>query len=349
MVVYSYNMPNKLLYEVSFMRPIIIVLVVLMHSFTMYAGNWSLPMGVEPCRLYWWIGQLSFSFLLEAFVFISGYLFASQWRSKCVGNFLPFVLKKLKRLYLPCIVLSSLYYACFYSYDGIWQCFYSIVNGCGHLWFLPMLFWCFVFAFALQKISMPTFFKIIVLLLLSIGSGMFGFLPLRIGSSFYYLLFFYLGILAFNYRELFIKRSTLKVIITAWCVFAVLVVIGLLVNDTIRTICPEKILTRIIQLCSITTIKLIYSLAGVFALYLTSLHVIKCHLLSIYYIKFSDISFGIYLYHQFFLIALYYHTELPTSIGSLGLPWIGFVIAFICSVLLAWLTSNSKYGRYLIG
>lgn len=69
---------SKILTEVSVIRPILIVLLVVYHSFIIYQGGWSEPDGFEPNRTYWWISKASYSFMLEAFVLISGYVFAYQ-------------------------------------------------------------------------------------------------------------------------------------------------------------------------------------------------------------------------------------------------------------------------------
>lgn len=64
--------------EVTLMRTILALLIVFMHSFTCYDGSWSQPVGYVDVPLYKWLSRTSFAFTLEAFVFISGYLFAFQ-------------------------------------------------------------------------------------------------------------------------------------------------------------------------------------------------------------------------------------------------------------------------------
>lgn len=70
---------NKInLNEVTLMRTILALLIVFMHSFTCYDGCWRQPTGYVDIPLYKWLSRTSFAFTLEAFVFISGYLFAFQ-------------------------------------------------------------------------------------------------------------------------------------------------------------------------------------------------------------------------------------------------------------------------------
>ena len=64
--------------EVSIIRPILITLVVLYHSMAIHTGNWALPDGVTVISVYKAVGKLAYAFMLESFVFISGYVWAFQ-------------------------------------------------------------------------------------------------------------------------------------------------------------------------------------------------------------------------------------------------------------------------------
>lgn len=64
--------------EVTLMRCILALLIVFMHAFTCYDGSWREPVGYVDIPLYKWLARSSFAFTLEAFVFISGYLYAFQ-------------------------------------------------------------------------------------------------------------------------------------------------------------------------------------------------------------------------------------------------------------------------------
>lgn len=70
--------PKIRLDEVTLMRTILALLIVFMHSFTCYNGSWKEPAGYVDIPLYKWLARISFAYTLEAFVFISGYLFAFQ-------------------------------------------------------------------------------------------------------------------------------------------------------------------------------------------------------------------------------------------------------------------------------
>lgn len=66
---------KKILEDVVFMRVVLIVLLVLYHSFAIFNGAWEKLADYPDIPAYWWIATSSYAFMLEAFVFISGYVF----------------------------------------------------------------------------------------------------------------------------------------------------------------------------------------------------------------------------------------------------------------------------------
>lgn len=93
-----------------------------------------------------WLTRITFAFTLEAFVFISRYLMAfRQFTLKKRVSDVNFIVNKLKRLILPSVIFSIFYFIFFYQYMGrLGDMIYNVINGCGHMWFLPMLLWCIV-------------------------------------------------------------------------------------------------------------------------------------------------------------------------------------------------------------
>lgn len=71
--------------------------------------------------------------------------------------------------------------------------------------------------------------------------------------------------------------------------------------------------------------------------------------LSPFWIKLSGYCFGIYLFQQFILQWLYYHTALQEYIGIIVLPWLAFAVTLILSWLLTHIMMQTRAGRYLIG
>ena len=53
-LVLNPNNSKRLLYEVSIIRPFVIFLLIIMHSFTMFAGGWIMPEGIHEVTAYFW-------------------------------------------------------------------------------------------------------------------------------------------------------------------------------------------------------------------------------------------------------------------------------------------------------
>ena len=135
---------KKLLYEVSIIRPIVILLLMIMHSFTMYAGGWPFPDGIEHVQLYSAGVKLITGFRIEMIALVSGYVFAYQSvKLNKKYDFWIFLKKKFNRLVIPGLIFSLVYYFCFQFNKpalGSFRWFVELSSGFGHLWFLPMLF-----------------------------------------------------------------------------------------------------------------------------------------------------------------------------------------------------------------
>jgi hypothetical protein len=186
--------------DVNIIRPIVIVLLVLMHSFTMYAHEWPFPEGIHDVRAYYWVQRISFSFMLEMFVFVSGYVFAFQiYERGKVFSLKSLINNKFRRLLLPSMFFSTLYILLFTHPLSIKR-IYSVIVGAGHLWFLPVLFCCFIVTFLLLKLKIDNRLKLACLFLLSSISFA---VPniFRCSKIAYFLFFFFLGIYIYIERE----------------------------------------------------------------------------------------------------------------------------------------------------
>ena len=148
------------LMDVVAIRIILIILLVMYHALCPFTGNWSSPYdGFQDVIAYEWIGLLTHQFRLQGMVFISGLLFGYNMtkKEKQELHFLPFILQKAKRILLPCLFFGIIYYLLFFDLSAGWTTIvYRILNGCGHLWFLPMIFWCFVITYILAHYPPPT-------------------------------------------------------------------------------------------------------------------------------------------------------------------------------------------------
>ena len=330
--------------EVTLMRCILAILIVFVHSFTCYNDSWREPEGFIDVPLYRWLTRITFAFALEGFVLISGYLFAYQ---RIILNKSGSILKKLKRLLLPSMVFSTAYFVIFYQYEGLGDMLYDIINGCGHMWYLPMLFWCFVGATILERIPVKDTYKMLLLfgiyLLPKIS------LPLQLTSAMSYMLYFYAGYILFKYRE-FLKISIRPWhLLLGWVLFALIFAIFRPLQDILIYDPSSSILDKVILITCNRISQLLFSSIGVGVFYCTAVYYVNKYELKPFTIKLSSVCFGIYILQQFILQVLYYKTSFPRVVGSYWLPWLGFITTIVLSYLLSTLMIRTRCGKFLIG
>lgn len=343
---------KRILNEVIIIRFVLIFCLVLYHSFAPYGNAWT-ALTSELIYPYYWISKFSYSFFLGSFVFISGYLYAHADLIKGPQPFSVVIKKKGMRLILPSVIFSIIYLLIFGLKDGesIPQALYTIIEGRGHMWFLPMLFWLFLAMELIKRIRLKPSIIIFVVLLLSIGV-IFP-LPLRMNFACYYLIFFYLG---YNTRSIF-KRflqtlggGNVQVIsLLVWLVMFVCVESIELYNSS-HNLSQGPVVSKISTVLIIYG-RITYTLAGSIFIYTMALKFINKYHFSISdrLVKISALCFGIYLYQQFILIYLYYHTDFVNNTGILAAPWLGFLITLFFSTVLSYLTMQTRLGRALIG
>ncbi len=96
-------------------------------------------------------------------------------------------------------------------------------------------------------------------------------------------------------------------------------------------------------------LKLVYAFVGIIMTLSWVGCYLKRHAVPQWMEKVSALSFGVYLFQQFILKGLYDHTVLPSMLGCYWLPWSGFVVALLGSLLMAYLLRATRFGRFLIG
>ena len=340
--------PKIRLDEVTLMRTILALLIVFMHSFTCYQGSWSPPAGYVDIPLYKWLTRTSFAFTLETFVFLSGYLFAYQKITlQRTDGFWKLTINKLKRLILPSIIFSVLYFVLFFEYKGVRNAAYSIINGCGHMWYLPMLFWCFLGGWLLEQIKIKDEWKMAFLVVCNLFTIIT--LPLRLSSAFSFMVYFYAGFLFYKYGDKIKPLITLKRLVVIWLLFVVFFVVFRPLRDMLVTNDSQSMYLKLMVYVGNNACQLLYASAGLIAFYGTAVFFTQRHRLSETTKKIAACCFGIYLFQQFILQLLYYKTGFPLLVGPYWLPWAGFVIAAVISYFLSALLLKTKTGRFLIG
>ena len=108
------NQNTGFMEDVCYIRLLLIVLLVIYHAFAIHSGAWN-PIG-EQIALYGWLDKFAYSFMLECFVFISGYVYGMQVRNGKEIKLLPEVKRKAKRLWTS--VVSSDAVLVFYVYHN---------------------------------------------------------------------------------------------------------------------------------------------------------------------------------------------------------------------------------------
>lgn len=331
--------------EITLMRTLLAVLIVFMHSFTCFQGGWAEPDGYIDIPTYKWIARTAFAFTLEAFVFISGYLFAFQEITLCKSG--GVIINKLQRLILPSIIFSIPYFFIFYDYKGVGSFLYSIVNGCGHMWYLPMLFWCFVGMVILQKIKIGDGWKLLLLVFINLFWPLS--LPFQLGATANYIFYFCFGYVVYKHSGRIKESITPKKLVISWIIFILVFILLRQLKETITIGDQDFRLYRLLTASARNTCQLIYATIGTITFYITIVYYTRNKQLSKFTIGLASCSFGIYLIHQFLLKALYYKTDFATIVGPYWLPWLGFVLVFLISYFISLLLLKSKYGKFLIG
>lgn len=348
----NYIKKIKYLDEISFIRPILIVLLVLYHSFAPWCGSWDAFVGFENNSFYWWIAKTSYSFMLPMFVFISGYIWAYQ-REVCLrkDGFLQLVKKKIKRLYFPSLLFSCIYCLIFHNAEKVELdikhmvgIIVTILSGMGHMWFLPMLLMTFMISWLLLEIRNEKVLWGIVLILFFMSVF---WIPFGVSRSFYYIIYFILGYKVFNFAEKIRESVNKNCIYILWGVF-VCVFVGLtIINESLENNIYVNNLFFIKKTCS-NILSIIWAILGIGALYSTAIYISKNNTLPEFLITVGDCCFGVYLFQQFFLKFLYYNSSLSNYIGINLLPWVCFIIVLIVSLVLSYLVRLTVVGRQLI-
>lgn len=340
-------MAKKFLMDVVLIRLTLIFLLVLYHAFCPFTGDWEAPPAADfhPIGLYRWLGVFMHHFCLESMVYISGLLFGYTLTLHPERlTFQSCIVKKAKRILLPGLLFSVLYYLLFYDLSAPWFVILdTLFNGCGHLWFLPMIFWCFVICYLLETwhvVSAPRVLAVSALvLLLCEGPSVLG--MERVPQFFFY---FYFGFaVKRGYMEFPVVRSWLRLLLLP-VVYVVLcfcheMVVG---YSDVETSISRYLSRQILLLCASSMIVFLYNLANRDG--------VKCWLTQRpWLITLSGYCYGVYIYQQFVLRYLYYKTSFAAVLPVELLPWMGFLVGLALSLGLCHLTLKTRWGRYMIG
>lgn len=211
------------------------------------------------------------------------------------------------------------------------------------MWFLPMLFWCFLISWGLFELKLSP----ITLSIFAVVIGLFEWIPapLQLSNSIEYFQYFIIGFFIQNYRISLSKTIRLKHIISLWSLFVfVFVVNSILPHIDYNT---SELSTKILLLMVISFKSMIVGWSGLLSIYATSIYYTNTHELSKTWIDFGKYCMGIYLFQQFILQLIYFYTPLSLYVG-LWLPWIAFIVTLLTSTLLTEIFLHNKVLRKLI-
>ena len=108
------NSAPKRLDEINLIRVILILLLLLHHSFVIFTGKWAPPIELVEIPIYGFISDMAYSLMLETFVFISGFLFAFQQLYLGKSYTLKQLIKKKSvRLLIPMYIWGAIYMVLF--------------------------------------------------------------------------------------------------------------------------------------------------------------------------------------------------------------------------------------------
>lgn len=262
----------------------------------------------------------------------------------CVGGG-KMLIVKLKRLIFPCAIFSLLFIVLFKQDATLKNVVLGIIMGTNHMWFLPMLFWCFCLTWLLKELKIPINLKMLLVVVLSLTSTMY---PsyFRLNKALLYLPFFYWGFEVWRYKISVSLNDLISFrwVLNCWILF--------LISFSAFSYFTETESDRLYNSIIISLIDKIWhllnSVLGCLAIFITAKRITRHKILPRFICSVSNCSFGIYLFQEFVLRMLFYHTSLSTVVSPYILLWLAMLITFFVSYILTALMRNTKYGRMLV-
>lgn len=277
---------------------------------------------------------------MPMFVFISGFLFGGQLMRKQPVSFAGMLKSKFIRLMVPFFVFTILFM--FTTNSVSWKPFYQWTYS--HLWFLPMLFWCFVITYFLRPWLMgknqwmAAAVLVVVFALSFLGRSPYLFLGLH--GVLHWLCWFVLGAWFYNHEEIFgPKRVKINVAALGGISYIALSVLFPLEYGE-NTVAGE-----------------LASLCGMAALWCgVGLINFRDNRFTSILVGLSGASFGIYIFHNWieaYMVSTTARRLLPLDRFALDhtvlFPLLFSIIAFVISYALSYCLLKTRIGRRLVG
>lgn len=322
-------MMSKRLLNISYLRVIITFLVILFHSFAPYFYNLGRSSFFPYIQVYKDIFIVEERIQMPLFTFISGYLFHYLYQKGKYQTLKGLFRNKAKRLLFPYFFFGIMIY--FFVPIEIHQIIRPW-NSFLHLWFLLMLFWCFLCQFAIRKVDNLWLTMILAFFMLVLYRQVPSILCLRAFMQLF--IYFHLG---YNYDKL---KNLMK--IDKWSYLLIFVIMSVLCiyydkswgNSNVFKVAHYVIYT----LASISI--LMFSLQ-----FTSSLNLKNSKLLS-----FLDRrSLGMYIFHYWLMMWLLYNDTVAgfATRYIIIYPWLMFVFLTLTSLLITHIVLKTKLSQII--
>jgi len=336
---------NKL-EEISFIKTIVMIIIVFYHSCLFFGGTWfTFVNPVYSANYLYVFAKWLNTFHIHTFVMASGFLFYYlKIEKNKYNNYKQDIMKRFKRLIIPYIFTSmfwvipiSLYFFK-YNFKEIFDKYVLCISP-GQLWFLIMLFLVFIlFEFLSNKIKISKMNLIIIYIVFTLLFGIIEYLNIdyfQLPKVFEYSVFFYLGGYLYKFRNSFNYKKIIFIIIG----IIILLLSNYLIDD--KNIIFKILKIYLSQLLSILEVIIIYVIGN----YLINKKKIKIN--NKIYKLFESSSFGIYLFHQqiiYFCIVL-----LNGLVHPIMQVIITFIISISISLVMSLLLKKNNVTKVMFG
>lgn len=330
---------NKL-YDVALMRSFAIIVAVFFHCYQMmWATHFPLTMDMYK-NLYFSLVQCGIiNVAMPLFVFISGYLFVYLLKKGKYHTWTNLLYKKGFRILGPYFVFGLF----FISTTGDWHPLRLLCGNYWHLWFLPMLFWCFVLGYGVYNLKLKENIEAILLVVIFFLSIAPMLLPVWLGINYisHWFFWFYLGMFVYK------SKNRLFGFINRYRVSWLLLFLYLIVN----IFYPTEYGDNTTWFCVLSTTGCIIGIS-----YLMDRVDWSRIKVAAPFSKFSTYSFGIYIWHNWVALMLISKTsqrifDLPELAANhvILFPLCFSLITLVISWGLSWGMMKTKVGSFLIG
>ena len=139
----------------TFVKTVLMLLVVAYHSVVFWSGNWFMANPAEQSKILAGIASWLNSFHIYGFALVSGYLFYYlRYEEGKYGQYVPFLLQKAKRLLVPYVFAAAVWaipFSALFFPEQLSSNINTYILGTSpaQLWFLLMLFGVFLLFYPL--------------------------------------------------------------------------------------------------------------------------------------------------------------------------------------------------------